>query len=83
MTEEPTRQQKHEAWTLEYYKCRPDINCDALRSGYGDAAHMCDAVAADILREHTVRGRVTKRGQPRLPRQALLSSNPNLSARQS
>lgn len=35
----------------------------AMRSGIGDAAHLCDAIERDIRAEHTVRGRVTNLGQ--------------------
>lgn len=57
-----TEQQKHEAFTVAFYKRDPTFDTSAVRSGHGDAAHMCDAVAADILREHTKRGRPTKLG---------------------
>lgn len=64
VTEDATaEQQRHAAWTEGFYGRFPRIDRGAVRSGHSDAAHMCDAIARDIEREHTVRGKVTKRGQ--------------------
>lgn len=45
-----THQEKHEAFTLKFYK-DTTYSMGAVRSGLGDAAHMCDAIARDILSE--------------------------------
>jgi hypothetical protein len=36
---------------------------EAMRRAFSDAAHLCDALAKDILEAHRVRGRVTKAGE--------------------
>ena len=60
---ETSAQQQHEAFTLDFYGHNRVGQLVAVRSAHGDAAHMCDAIAADILAENTVRGRVTERGK--------------------
>ena len=60
--EEMTAQARHENFTRGYYS-RQKPAAGWVRSGHGDAAHMCDAIATDIERENTVRGRVTNRGR--------------------
>ena len=63
--DKPSTQDRHEQWTVDYYK-RPDRLRDPglYRSACGDAAHMCDAVAADLLKEErTARGKPTKRSR--------------------
>ena len=62
MSEVQTAQQAHEAFTLAYY-AQSELDAKSVRSAHSDAAHMCDHVALDIRREHTVRGRVTKQGE--------------------
>jgi hypothetical protein len=47
---------------LEYYQ-HQDHDLRSVRHGYLDAAQLCDAIAADIRAEHTVKGKVTKRGE--------------------
>ncbi len=48
---------------MDYYIRHCLGQLSAIRSAHGDAAHMCDAIAEDIRREHTRGGRVTKRGE--------------------
>ena len=55
-------QMKHEAFTRQFYGRSPRISRSAVRSGLGDAAHLCDAIADDICDEKTVRGKLTKEG---------------------
>lgn len=57
-----TAQERHQAFTLGYYDRSPSSDLRAVISAHGDAAHMCDAIAADIRREHTVK-RGWKSGQ--------------------
>lgn len=59
----PTEQQKHLDFTARFYVTCPPLSRTTIRSGHNDSAHMCDAIAADILAEHTRRGRTTKHGQ--------------------
>ena len=61
-TGEPFGEQAHLAFTVKHYDLS-ERDAGPVRAGHGDAAHMCDAIAADILREHTVRGKVTKQGR--------------------
>ncbi len=58
-----TQQERHERFTRKHYRSFKGYDPGSVRSGHSDAAHMYDAIAADILVEHTVRGKVTKRGQ--------------------
>jgi len=52
MSEEQTAEQRHRAFTQRYYSnANPRFDAATLTSAYGDAAHMCDAVAADIACE--------------------------------
>ncbi len=53
-------EQAHLAFTRSVYANWKGCNRGEVMSGWGDAAHMCDAIAADILREGTVRGKVRK-----------------------
>lgn len=61
-----SHQAQHEAFTVIYYR-RSDVRIDraSVRSAYGDAAHMCAAIAADIERENMTRGgRTSAHGRP-------------------
>lgn len=53
-------ERKHLAFTVDHYSRCNSYNMSSVRAGHSDAAHMCDAIAADILRENTNRGRTTK-----------------------
>ena len=57
-----TAQERHRTFILENDFQFSSLDLKAVISAYGDAAHMCDAVAADIRREHTVK-RGWKAGQ--------------------
>lgn len=57
-----THQADHEDFTLRYYRENP-ADLTAVRSAYGDAAHLCDAIAKDILAEHTKRRIPTLHGR--------------------
>jgi len=59
----PFGEERHLDFTLRHYQTCKHYDMPSVCSGHGDAAHMCDAIAADILREHTVNGRVTKQGE--------------------
>ncbi len=59
----PFGEAKHLDFTLVHYQRASGHDIRSVRSGQGDAAHMCDAIAADILRENTKRGRVSKVAQ--------------------
>ncbi len=59
----PERQDQHLNFTKGFYSRSTRFDALSIKSAYGDAAHMCDAVAADIEAAHTVRGRVTNRGK--------------------
>jgi hypothetical protein len=56
------KQDAHERFTLDYYNRNPRP-LGPVRSGLSDAAHMSDNVMADIVKENTVRGRLTIKGQ--------------------
>lgn len=56
-------QDKHLKFTNGFYSRSPHFDEASVRSAYGDAAHMCDAIAADIESAYTKRGRVTKEGK--------------------
>ena len=58
-----TNEDRHLTFTLGYYGRSKTYTRSSVRSGHCDAAHMCDAIAADIEAEHTTRGRVTKEGK--------------------
>lgn len=57
-----SRQQKHERWVLDYCARNHVGDGAPLRSAFGDAAGMADAIAHDIKQEHRLGrgGRVTK-----------------------
>jgi hypothetical protein len=57
-----TNQLRHGAWCADYTARHHADAGGAVRSGLGNAAHMADAIARDLIREHTVRGQVTKLG---------------------
>ena len=50
-----TSQADHEAFTLQSYTYIYTKELRAVRSGLSDAAHMCDSIANDIRKEHTVK----------------------------
>lgn len=56
-------EQRHMEFTQRHYAIMQHYSVADVRSGYGDAAHMCDALAADIEAAHTTRGKVTKQGK--------------------
>lgn len=56
-----TAEAKHLDFTLNYYRGSPKA-AQNIRSGYSDASHMCDAIAADIIKENTKNGRVSRNG---------------------
>lgn len=56
-------QERHEAWVIDYFTKYHKKDAAAYRSALGDAAHLCDNIAADVLAEHTIRGRPTKLGR--------------------
>lgn len=58
-----TQEAKHIAFTRQYYLRHRLFDHGLVQGAHSDAAHMCDALAADIRREHTRRGRVTKEGE--------------------
>lgn len=67
-TIEKSAEERHLAFTLDYYEKFKKLSRHEVISAYGDAAHMCDVVAADIRRENTVKlgwkaGQVTDRGE--------------------
>jgi hypothetical protein len=58
--ETTTEQERHKKFVVGFYSRVPPR--ERLVGGMNDAAHMCDAIAADILQEHTKRKRPTKQG---------------------
>lgn len=52
-----THQDIQEAEALRFYKAYRSNDPISIRGALADAAHMCDAVANDILDEHTGPGR--------------------------
>jgi hypothetical protein len=67
-------QSRHEDFARRCYAIGNGYDPASVRSGYADAALMCDAIAADIMVAHTVRGRVTKQGMA-LAESVILAGN--------
>lgn len=59
-TVEPFGEAKHTRFTVDHYARCKNYDMASVRSGHSDAAHMCDAIAADILRESSRGRRTTK-----------------------
>lgn len=62
MTRTP-EEAEHNILTLALEIYRKPNERAAMRGALGDAAALCDAIAADIGNQHRSKGRVTKRGQ--------------------
>lgn len=70
-----SRQKKHEEWMERHYKSSIYYNHGDIRSALGDAAGLCDAIAADIMDSVKPRTKLKLQRAEEISRALILAGN--------